>query len=234
MQSPRSRGAFVRRAVPAVVLVGAIVASYMGFSAWRQQRSDVWVSTSPRHPGESVDANAAANPFASANGTHLIAFVVTASECGWSNQPAVMDAIGALRTTIRSAHKESFAHVSVVGVLLDENLDEGLRFASDMGKGRLDGAFDQLIIGGSWLNEQIVRMVWRDRVARAATPQVLVIQRSVNTQGYLTDKRIFVEGDTVVANVVGGSDLLSWVSRGMPLEGKAVTRLETPTIANGR
>lgn len=43
-------------------------------------------------------------------------------------------------------------------------------------------------VGGSWLNEEVVRFVWRDSVAPAASPQVIVIARPVNTANYLSGK----------------------------------------------
>lgn len=191
-----------------------MIASYAGTSFWQQQgRPEPTVSRST----EIASGDAPVNPLASASGTHLIAFVVTASDCGWSSRPTGMEAIRTLRAQMRSVHGGSYAHVSVVGVALDADLDAGLKFLSDLGDGKPGGAFDQVIVGGSWLNEHIVRFVWRDRVAQAGVPQVIVIERPIDAASYVLNSTIAVQDDKVVANPFGTRELVRWIRRGMPL-----------------
>ena len=210
--------AWALKAVYCFVLGASISASYAGASLLRQPRPDEMAACF-QAAGENETL---VNPFASANGTHLIAFVVTASDCGWSTLPAGIEAIRSLRAEMNSVYGDSYAEVRVVGVALDSDLDAGLRFLADIGRGAPSGAFDQVIVGGSWLNEQIVRFVWRERIAQAATPQIVVVERKVDSQAYLSSSSLGVEDDTVVANPAGAEEVVTWLKQGMPL-GKART-----------
>ncbi|MEO8635600.1 MAG: hypothetical protein ABI587_10035 [Gemmatimonadales bacterium] len=203
----------LNRVLPWSVLIGSVAATYVVVSTLRVERS-----SRARAAGAQADSTRPrVNPFASANGTHLIAFLITASDCGWSNQPRTMAAIGDIRQAMRSAYGSSYAKVSVVGIALDDDLDTGLRFLAKLGKGRLDWSFDQVAVGGSWLNEEVVRFVWREGVARAASPQVIVVERAVDTKSYLSMSTIGVQGDRLIANLVGSEQILQWVAAGLTL-----------------
>ena len=203
-----------RRSLGACVVLGSAIISYAGVSIWSGEPDSIPAAFRISNKGA---RRAPVNPFASANGTHLIGFVVTASDCGWSTRPEGMDAIRTIRARMRSMHGGAYAQVSTIGVALDKDIDAGLRFLSKLGEGKPSGAFDQIVVGGSWLNEQIVRFVWRERVTEARLPQVLVIERPVNTQSYLLTYRIGVEGDTVVANPGGMAEIITWLKQGAPL-----------------
>ena len=157
------------------------------------------------------------NPFAKYRGSNLVAFVVTAADCGWSNSPTLIDAVGSLRQRLQAAHGRHYAHITIIAVVLDDTLDVGVQFLSKFGRGRLDSAFDQVVVGGSWMNEEIVRFVWREHAARAASPQVIVVERSVNTDSYLSESVIGVQKDHVVANPRGTAEILDWIRNGAPL-----------------
>ena len=42
--------------------------------------------------------------------------------------------------------------------------------SSKIAKGGLPATFDQISVGQSWLNEDVVRLVWREGIASAASP----------------------------------------------------------------
>jgi hypothetical protein len=163
--------------------------------------------------------DAPTNPFASVNGTHLVAFVIGASDCGWSNLPEIKEAFGSIRERMRSAYRDKYAHIEVVGVAIDEDPEAGLTYLSEIGGGeRVGAAFDQIAIGGSWLNEQVVRLAWREGKAAASTPQVIVVERLVDTSAYLSESTIKAGDDLVVANARGRNDILRWFEQGLPLD----------------
>ncbi|NOT06972.1 MAG: hypothetical protein HOP28_02080 [Gemmatimonadales bacterium] len=205
-----------RRAVSGVVVLGSLTASYTGVTFWQHQRQ--LSAAAAREAREEAEDDPPVNPFAAHHGKHLIAFVITASDCGWSTQPATMEAVGSIRAKLQSAHGGAYAKVSVVGIGLDKDLGAGLRFLADLGQGKVDRAFDQVIVGGSWLNEQIVRFVWRERLADAASPQVILIERPVNTEAYLSASTIGVESDRLLANPSGSAEIVRWIDLGLPLD----------------
>lgn len=207
------RSPWVRKLSAASVVLGSMLASYLAVGVWQLQPR-----LGARAQAQVASGEAPSNPFASANGMNLIAFVLTASDCGWSSRPATMEAVGSIRDKMRSAHGVSYAQISVVGVALDRDLDAGLAFLSDLGKGEPDGAFDQIMVGGSWLNEQIVRFVWREGITEAASPQVVVIERPVNTESYLATSTIAVQSDRLLLNAIGSIEIMLWIDQGVPLD----------------
>ena len=203
------------RLIAGFVLVGSMTASYAATRLWLSQVPPDIVALPETEDVAGRDTPV--NPFASANGTHLIAFVMTASDCGWSTLPEGMEAIRSLRARMQSDHGTAYAQVSVVGVALDTNVAAGLKFLSDLGNGTPGGAFDQISVGGSWLNEQAVRFFWRKQAAVAAIPQIVVIERQVDTGSYLSESAIRVQDDAVVATPRGHEAILAWLDQGTPL-----------------
>lgn len=185
------------------VLVASVVATYS------------FLSTSRWQP-PAVGAGAGA-PYLPAAGTHLIAFVMTASDCGWSNHESMKGAFRSIRPMLRSVHGTSYAQVTVIGVALDEDPDIGLRFLAELGNGSVGAAFDQVVVGGRWLNDEVVRFVWRERAADAATPQVVVVERPVIASSWQSDFTMSVDPDRVIGKVSGATDILAWLDRRAPL-----------------
>ena len=209
------RGGWAVRLISGLVLVGSMTASYAAARLWLSQAPPDSVAL--RETEEVLGGDAPTNPFASADGKHLLTFVVTASDCGWSTFPEGMEAIRSLRARMLSEYGHSYAQVSVIGIAVDADLDAGLKFLSELGGGTPGGAFDQVSVGGSWLNEQAMRFFWRTRAAVAAIPQILVIERQVDTGAYLLDADIRVQDDVVVANPRGHEAILTWLDEGTPL-----------------
>jgi hypothetical protein len=192
-------------------MLGSLAASYTGVSIWRDQHRAALATRVEE------DEKPPVNPFERENGKNLIAFVVTASDCGWSALPATMKAVGSIREKLRAAHGATYVSTSVVGVALDRNLGSGLDFLAKLGGGKPEKAFDQIIVGGSWLNELVIQFVWREGIVDALSPQILLIERTVGTDAYLTASTISIKNDKLLANPRGSSEIVQWVEQGLPL-----------------
>ena len=197
-----------------VLLMSTLVAYLAASSLLDATRATGADSTRTENP----TSDAPANPFASVDGAHLVAFVIGASDCDWSNMPEIKAAFGRIRERMRAAYGDAYAHIEVVGVAIDEDPEAGLTYLSDIGRGTVGTAFDQIAVGGSWLNEQVVRFAWREGKAAASTPQVIVVERLVDTSSYLSESTIKTGNDLVVANASGRNDILRWIERGLPLD----------------
>lgn len=195
------------------LLLVSIAAGYWAFTAWGPRKppelsaADISRST----PSEPV------NPFAAEHGTNLIVYYFTASDCGWSRILNQHDPVRSLRNQLRSIHGTAYSQVRVIGVDLDTDLDKGLQFLTKSANGSLAGAFDQVIVGGSWLNDQVVRLGWREGIIKPGLPQILVIERPINTEAYVSTLKIEVGIDRVVANLAGDVSIRNWIKQGYPL-----------------
>jgi hypothetical protein len=122
------------------------------------------------------------------------------------------------------SHGGSFAAVRVVAVDLDNDVKPGLQFISHLEHGGSSPVFDQVSVGGSWLNEEFVRIGWKGGMAQPAIPQVLVIARPVDATAYMAKARLSVGTDSVLADVVGARDIVAWVAAGARLAPRHGTR----------
>lgn len=205
----------LRRALTPGVLLLSMLGAYIATSGLLEMFRPTEAATAR---ADAATSDGPIDAFASADGMHLVAFVITASDCGWSAQPRTMEALGSIRESMRAIYGGKYVRVGVVGVAIDDDPETGVAFLTDIGGGTVRRAFDQVAIGGSWLNEQIVRLVWRDGVAEAATPQVIVLERVVDTSLYASDYTIGISNDRVVANATGYSEVFQWLEQGLPLD----------------
>jgi len=118
-----------------------------------------------------------------------------------------------MRDSLRSSHGHQFARVTVIGVSISDDLRAGVRYLEDLGAN--GWAFDQISVGGSWMNELMIPLIWRQTVAKVAVPQVLLVERHIDATGF--PDAIAVERDTVLLDVVGRDKLIAWVDAGTPL-----------------
>jgi hypothetical protein len=156
------------------------------------------------------------NPYESSHGTHLVAYVVAASDCGWSRQPETLSAIRSLPATLRRTHGNRYKSIGVVATILDRDVSDGIAFVKTIaGEEKL---FDQVSLGGGWLNEHLLRRVWGDSLVPAASPQIILVTRSVDTSDYLSRSRIQVGDDSLLVVVSGSSRISSWIRNGATLD----------------
>lgn len=154
------------------------------------------------------------DPARFATGRHLVAYVLVAAGCGFSTEERTVEAIRQVRDSLQQAHGQDFADISLVGIVLDDDIKAGLQYVQDLERSRT--LFDQLSLGGSWLNEEVVRLVWRGGVATAQLPQILLVERRVDADNY--PRNIIVQQDSVLLNVTGRDELIAWVASGTPVE----------------
>lgn len=144
-------------------------------------------------------------------GLYLVAYVVVASDCGFCTEPYAKKALANFRDSLVKANGSKYAEVRVVGVSIDHDLEAGVeylrRYRSDM-----PDAFDQIMVGGSWLNEFMSAQAWRDHRASISVPQVLFFKRHVDARTY--PKEITISPDTLVFQFSGRDSLLAFVNGG--------------------
>lgn len=199
------------RIIYRTALLGGLFLSFtmVSFRVAKAFRGDT-VRAAPSATVTNPDASVR-NPFES--GRYLLAYVLLASDCGYSTERLAKRALRALPDSLRAVHGAAFANVSVVGVALDEDVAAGIRFLDELD--RSGRAFDEISVGKSWLNEQIVRLVWREGVAPASLPQVVLVARQVDARAY--PRHIETQRDSVLLTVTGRNDIVAWVNEGVPL-----------------
>jgi hypothetical protein len=143
------------------------------------------------------------------SGRQLVAYVMVSSKCAACNSSEVKDAIRGLRQALGDHHRETYRRVSIVGVAVDGPRD-GLSYLEKVG---LD-AFDEIDIGRGWLNEQVVRHIWRDNASQAEVPQIILVERRMAAT--LTPLSLQFGSDSLLRVVLGKRDLIHWLAHGTP------------------
>ena len=211
--------------VRGVVLVGTLVSSLaLSYGTTRALRE----RGRPRAPTAEDSAAARARiRRAFPSGQHLVAYVLLSHRCGFCAEKGTQRAISALRSSLATHQGGTYAKITVVGVAIDNDLDAGVKFLRGMNH-ESSPAFDELSVGGSWLNQFITQLVWRGGLAQAATPSVVLVERTVDASGY--PSHIAFEQDSLVLRITGRDSLITWVNAGTPVGRSA---LETAARAGG-
>jgi hypothetical protein len=208
------RRAFLRLSLIVFVVGSSAAGSYYMARTWSNSasKSNVRV-TNADSLAMRLDADSLArNRFPS--GEYLVAFAFLASDCGFSSEAQLMKAVRVMRDSLRGSHGTRYAGVSVIGVAVDEDIDAGLRYLRNLM--RTAKSFDQISVGGSWLNEYVAELIWRRGITIAATPQVVLIRRLIDATSY--PQTIHVQADSVLSVVAGRDDIIAWVNAGTPLD----------------
>jgi hypothetical protein len=150
------------------------------------------------------------SPFIS--GTYLVAYVLVSSDCGWCAQKSTKDALRLLRDSLAASQRGKFAALSIVGVALDEDVEAGMKYLHELNQPKV---FDQVSLGGIWLNELVLSLVWRQGPAKPALPQIVLVRRYVDTSKY--PDYIQVNPDSTLATVVGRDSIVAWIHGGAHL-----------------
>lgn len=174
------------------------------------------VASALRHPPaapEDSATRAARIRRAFPSGPHLVAYVLVSHRCGFCAEKHTKEALGHLRSSLAASARGRFAKVTVIGVALDRDVEGELDYLHSLGHHA--PPFDELSVGGSWLNEFVTQLVWRGGVIEARTPTVVLVQRDVDASRY--PDLIRVAPDSVLMRVVGRDSLLAWVKAGTPI-----------------
>ena len=113
-----------------------------------------------------------------------------------------------------------------MGIASDRDLRKGVQYLESLGA--LGSVFDQLSLGGSWLNEQMAALVWREGVATPEVPQIVLVERLVDAGNY--PAHVEIRRDSLLLVVAGLTDIVRWVSDGTPLR-SGRTSYESPLTA---
>ena len=197
-----------RIAKAAAVIVMTVAAGALSFNVVRAR------TTAKRARGASVTSAASlARKSASPFGTYLRVYFLYSSDCGICKDPAVMRAMSAMPAAVRAAAvQHGYQRVSLLAVSPDANRAASLGYLDRLGA----RSFDEVNIGGGWLNATIGDLVWRTGTIEASVPQVLVYRRQVS--GTTAPYRMTISPDTLIGIVSGRDQLLKWKDSGFALD----------------
>ncbi len=131
----------------------------------------------------------------------LLIYIGSAS-CGPSNDKDMPAMVATVRDRVRESAVRDGRRFVTVGIAKDGDVSAGLEHLAKI------GPFDEIMSGRSWANIGVMKYVFSDLRGPAATPQVLVVDRSLNNQGVFIE----VQQEAVRLRRVGLQELRDWIN----------------------
>jgi hypothetical protein len=156
-------------------------------------------------PGEYVPSKRAPD------GQELALIFIGSSTCGASRHEALPAAVQRLKLEMRERALASGRSFTTLGIARDWDVDAGIEHL------RRFGRFDEVIAGRNWVNTGLLRYVWEDLPGRAATPQVLVVDRRLVDRNGVEASGGVLQEERLVARLVGWQEIDRWAARGAPM-----------------
>ncbi len=138
-------------------------------------------------------------------GDELVFVVIGSSSCAWSNLPEVASLVREARDSVVVQAAARQMGVAMMGVAKDIVAERGIRHLQRFGR------FDEVTAGRGWRNSGIFRYVYDAFPGPAATPQVLVIARTLERTG----AEWTISQERVLVRRVGLTEIRRWVKGGV-------------------
>ncbi len=136
-------------------------------------------------------------------GKEIVLVLVGAAFCGAQREPGFPQAVEDAKLRVREQATARGAQFRAVAVSLDWKTDEALSFLEGF------GAFDELTVGSNWLNDGARRYIWHDLPGPPDVPQLLVVERDVETE-----PQVRVRNERVIKRISGALPVIAWVKDG--------------------
>lgn len=140
-------------------------------------------------------------------GGELVVVVIGASTCVWSNSDAFEKVVRKAKETIQAYARQRQLGFATMGISVDTWADTGMEYLSRFGR------FDEIAVGRSWRNTSALKYIYGAYPGPAATPQVLVVARTVVQEG----GQWAVDDERVLVRKIGISEIEKWVAGGAGL-----------------
>ncbi len=141
------------------------------------------------------------------SGEELVFILVGSSQCHWSNRPELRKLVRQAKLAIRDGARSRGLGFAAVGVARDVIASKGIEHLATFGD------FDEIMAGRGWFNIGVMRYIFHDLPGPAATPQILIVERTVEIRG----KQRLILDERVLTRRVGLVEIREWVESGMVL-----------------
>ena len=144
-------------------------------------------------------------------GEELVFVVVGSSACRWSNSDQFEKVVREGRTAIQRVADQRGVGFAVMGISQDARPEQGIEYL------RRFGRFDEISVGRGWRNAGILKYIYGDFPGIAATPQVLVLGRTLVREG----GQWTLENERVLIRKIGVTEIDRWIEGGARIVGEA-------------
>lgn len=140
-------------------------------------------------------------------GAQVVFVYVGSSRCGPSNSPELPSAIHSAMDAVRSEAKRRGLGFASIGVAKEASANAGIAHLAKM------AAFDEVAAGQSELNQASQHFLSRDHRGLEATPQIILVHRTVKELPFGGIDTATVE-EVVLSRKLGVPEIRSWAEAG--------------------
>ncbi len=153
-------------------------------------------------------------------GRQILAVYIGATDCQPCVWPPFKKAVAAMWPLLEAQADSARAGFATLGVAINEDADSGAAMLAPLSQ------YDEVSLGGYWVNHVADRYIWNDPHGEAAVPQILVIARDINaSEG---KSQWSVSNSRVLLRHVGATAVIAWVAAGAHIPGLAADSATAP------
>lgn len=153
-------------------------------------------------------------------GTQLLFIYIGSSRCAPSNAPEIVGQVDSLKRLVRMHAQHRGVGFASLGVAREISVQAGMKHLAKF------TSFDEVDIGQRELNQSSLRFIARDHPGIAATPQLVVVQRTVQAVGVGVDAAGITE--TVLVRKVGLLEIRRWMDQEGRIPAAGGSEIPTP------
>lgn len=129
-----------------------------------------------------------------------LAFLVISSHCIAAYDPNLVAIVDATKGALARDAAARGRKLHLIAISLDDDIGPALRFLARL------GTFNEVSIGGNWLNSQVSSLVWNDPQTEPQIPQWIIVDRDVT----IGQARIAIRSGQVRTRIVGLDGMRRW------------------------
>lgn len=154
------------------------------------------------------DRDAYTPSYSAQSGPELAFVYIGSSGCAFSNRSELPSMIKQLKRRAKKEAESSGRSFAAIGVAKDWVIEDGIDHLDKFGR------FDEVMTGRNWLNVGALKYMWDNLPGAPATPQVVVVDRTVegaDASGY------GIRDEELVVRKVGTKEIRRWLEQGAPM-----------------
>lgn len=152
-----------------------------------------------------------AKPHVARTGTELVMVYIGRASCTWCNRAGFAEEVRAAKQALAQQAASRGARFVAQGVALDNVLADGFDHLKKL------GPFDEISVGGGWVNEFAFRYFWSEIPGPPATPTILVLRRWIYVPDTTSTVPVYSIGEAeLLVRKVGLFEIQRWVALGSP------------------
>lgn len=144
-------------------------------------------------------------------GSELAFIYIGSSGCDPSNWEPLYGMVEELKLLARDRAFDNGRSFTAMGIARDWEVEDGIAHLRKFGR------FDEIMTGRNWLNAGLLKYVWEDIPGRAATPQIVVVDRRIVDQQMPDAADGLIRDERLVIRKVGTEEIQKWLQQGAPI-----------------